>query len=89
MEVNVKKCKYMCFSRLSSTSGFYITNGAVLQLVNSFNNLGIVFDCKLGFRNHITSTVIKRWTKEFFDPYVIKQLFATLVRPIHEYGPVI
>ena len=73
-------------------------NGAVLELVNSFNDLEIIFDCKLDFRNHITTTVnkatcilglIKQWAKEFSDPYVIKQLFTTLVRPILEYGPII
>ena len=66
-----------------------------LELVNSFKDLRIIFNCKLDFRNHITSTVskatcilgfIKRWAKEFSDPYVTKQLFTTLVRPILEYG---
>lgn len=32
---------------------------------------------------------IKRWSKEFTDPYVTKRLFTTLVRPILEYGSVI
>ena len=82
MYVNVKKCKYMCFTRLSD---FYTMNGAVLEPVNFFNYLGIIFSCKLDFRNHITQTVskatcilrfIKRWAKELSDPYVTKQLFA-------------
>ena len=52
----------------------------------------------MDFSNHITSTfgkgtcilgVIKRWAKEFADPYVTKQLFTTLVRPSLEYRSVI
>ena len=57
MELKVKKFKYMCFTRSSPTNGFYKMNGDVLELVNSFNDLGIIFDRKLVFRNHITSTV--------------------------------
>ena len=75
---------------------FYNELELELELLNSFNDLGIVFDCKLNFRNHITSTVsivilgfIKRWAKEFSDLYVTKQLFTTLVRPILEYVSVI
>ena len=32
---------------------------------------------------------MKRWAKEFSDPYVTKTLFTSLVRPILEYGSVI
>ena len=60
----------MCLTTSPPTNGFYTINGAVLELVNFFNDLGIIFHCKLDFRNHITSTVckatcilgfIKRW----------------------------
>ena len=96
--MNVKKCKYMCFTRLYPTNGFYTMNGAIVDLVNSFNELGTIFNYKLDFRNHIISTAskvkcildfIKRWAKEFSDPYVIKQLFTNLVIPILEYESVI
>ena len=88
----------MCFTTSSPTNEFYTMIGAVLELVNAFNDLQIIFDCRLDFRNHITPTVneatciqgfIKRWAKEFSDPYVTKQLFTTLVLPILEYGSVI
>ena len=36
-------------------------NGAVLELVNSFIELGIIFDCKLDFRNHITAKLHVSW----------------------------
>lgn len=32
---------------------------------------------------------IKRWAKEFTDPYITKQLYMSLVRPILEYGSII
>ena len=47
MELNVKKWKYMCFTRLFATNGFYTMNCA--ELVNSFNDLGIIFDYNLDF----------------------------------------
>lgn len=98
MHLNVKKCKYMIFTRLSPINGRYIMNNAVLDLVDSFNDLGVLLDRKLDFKSHITLTVnkangvlgfIKRWAKEFSDPYTTKQLFTTLVRPILEYGSVV
>ena len=35
------KCKYIYFTRSSSTNEFYTMNGAVPELVNSFNDIGI------------------------------------------------
>ena len=91
MELNVKKCKYMCFKRSFPTNG-------TIELGNSFDDLGIIFVCKLGFKNHITSTVskatctlgfMKRWVKGFSDPYGTEPLFTTLFRPNLEYGSAI
>ena len=88
----------MCFTRSSPTNSFYTMNITALQLVNSFNDLGLIFNCKLNFRNHITLIVnkttcilrfIKRWAKKFSNSYVTKPLFTTLVRPTLDYGSVI
>ena len=49
----------MGFNRSSPINGFYIINVAVLEQVNSFIDLGIIFDCKVDFRYHITSSVSK------------------------------
>ena len=55
-------------------------------------------DRKLDFLGHISMIInrarstlgfIKRWAKEFSDPYVTKQLYMTLVRPILEYASII
>ena len=59
IELNVKKRKYICFTGSSPNNGFYTMNVTALQLVNSFNSLGIIFNCKFSFRNHITLIVNK------------------------------
>ena len=98
MDLNLNKCKHMCFSRSSTLTRQYNINGTVLSTVDSFVDLGILMDPKLNFNNHVISMVnkahgvlgfIKRWAKEFSDPYITKQLFTSLVRPILEYGSVV
>ena len=98
MDLNLNKCKHMCFSRNSFSIRHYYINGSVLSTVDSFVDLGILMDPKLNFNNHVISMVnkaygvlgfIKRWAKEFSDPYITKQLFTSLVRPILEYGSVV
>ena len=55
-------------------------------------------DTKLNFNNHINTTTskarsslgfVKRWCKEFNDPFTTKTLFVSLVRPVLEFGGVI
>ena len=65
MELNVKKFKYMCFTRLSATNGFYTMKGAVLELVNCFNDLGIFFNCKLDFKLHVSQDLSNDGLKVF------------------------
>lgn len=98
MKLNFKKCKYMCFFRKSHLKVKYFLGGFELDNVHTFTDLGILLDPKLNFIQHITLTVnkarsllgfIKRWAKEFDDPYITKQLFISLVRPVLEYGSII
>ena len=98
MELNLKKCKVMRFSRIDRIDSNYMLNNHKLVMVDTFLDLGILFDAKLTFIPHITSTVnkargtlgyIKRWSKEFKDPYITKTLYTSLVRPILEYGSII
>lgn len=98
MELNMKKCKYMRFWRRNCITVNYFLGGQQLELVHSFMDLGILLDVKLSFISHINMTVnkargvlafIKRWAKEFIDPYITKQLYTSLVRPILEYGSII
>lgn len=98
MELNLKKCKHMIFCRRGTISNNYIVSGTVLDTVSTFIDLGVLMDRKLDFLGHISMIVnrarstlgfIKRWAKEFSDPYVTKQLYMTLVRPILEYASII
>lgn len=98
MDLNINKCKYMVFTRSIPIDGRYIMNDLHLEMVTTFNDLGVILDKKLDFRNHVSKTTnkafgvlgfIKRWAKDFSDPYTTKQLFTTLVRPILEYGSVV
>lgn len=98
MELNHKKCNSMCFFRRSHLKVDYVLNGHTLNKVDAVSDLGIFLDAKLNFVQHISLTVnkarsvlgfIKRWAKEFNDPYITKQLYTSLVRPILEYGSII
>ena len=60
-----------------------------LEFVNSFVDLCILMDPKLNFINNINATIsktrsslgfVKRWSKEFNDPFTTKTLFVSLVR---------
>ena len=98
MELNVKKCKHMVYSRYAPQNFLYYINGNALETVKSFCDLGVLFDMKLTFNSHIQITVnkstgvlcfVKHWAKEFKDPYITKRLYTSLVRPILEYASVI
>ena len=97
LNLNSSKCKQMTFTRrpfLASPQSYQLC-GAPLLSVEQFNDLGVLMDTKLTFNAHIDRMVckshnvlglIKRWAKEFTDPYVTKLLFTSLVRPILEYA---
>ena len=98
MTLNLAKCKYMRFVRRNPLIVNYTINDYQLVRVDTFLDLGILLDSKLNFISHVTATVnkargvlgfVKRWSKEFNDPYVTKSLYMSLVRPILEYGSVI
>lgn len=66
-----------------------------MNKVDSFVDLGITCDSKLNFGLHVDFMVnransmlgfVKRWSKEFSDPYITKTLYMTFVRPILEYA---
>lgn len=98
LELNIKKCKHMTFFRSLKLDTSYNFNGATLEKVTSIIDLGILLDHQLKFCDHISMMVnkangvlgfIKRWSKEFTDPYITKQLYTSLVRPILEYGSIV
>lgn len=85
------------FKKIIAANDFFL-DGIKLEFVDSFVDLGILLDTKLDFISHINATAnkargvlafIKRWAKEFSDPYITRQLYISLVRPILEYGSLI
>ena len=98
LSLNCSKCKVMSFSRKPIIAHRYFLGQNLLIRTDSFNDLGILLDAKLSFNSHIEVMInkarsmlgfIKRWSKEFKDPYVTKRLYTALVRPILEYGSII
>ncbi|XP_075150974.1 uncharacterized protein LOC142225086 [Haematobia irritans] len=85
----------MTFSRRVCERTEYYIGNYKLDNVLRFNDLCVLLDSRLDFGPHIEECVnkakgvlgfIKRWSKEFVDPYLTKRLFTTLVRPILEYA---
>lgn len=98
MLLNLSKCKKMSFNRGKVIETSYMISENILENVSSFCDLGITLDPKLNFNSHIDACVsksssvlgfIKRWSREFDDPYLSKRLFTSLVRPILEYGSLV
>ena len=76
---------YAFFKQIISS---YRPIGPRLEFVNSFVDLGILMDPKLHFINHINATIskarsllgfVKRWCKEFNDPFTTNTLCVSLV----------
>ena len=63
----------------------YSTDGHDLETVSEHSDLGVIMDPRLRFDRHVNAIVckarsmlgfIKRWSKEFKDPYVTKLLYT-------------
>lgn len=97
LELNIAKCQTITHSRkrLPSVPRDYLIGGAPVGRVSLIRDLGVLCDRELDFRPHIDSILckansalgfVKRWSKEFSNPYVTKSLFVTFVRPLLEYA---
>lgn len=96
MEINVSKTKVITFTRRQSCILFdYKSNSTLLNRVDSIQDLGVVFDSKLKFNEHVSHSTakafavlgfIKRSTTFFTDIYALKSLYCSLVRSILEYA---
>ncbi|XP_075163026.1 uncharacterized protein LOC142235647 [Haematobia irritans] len=83
MCLNFGKCKKMTFFRSNALLTEYYIDNVKLEDVQIFNDLGVLFDRRLKFDSHVESIVsramstlgfIKRWSREFNDPYLSKHL---------------
>lgn len=73
----------------------YHLENHVLECVTEFKDLGVIYDHKFSFDNHIqyirkkasrTLSFIIRFSSEFKSVYTFIHLYITLVRPIVEYA---
>nr|CAH7756409.1 unnamed protein product [Callosobruchus chinensis] len=95
LQLNVSKCKTLTFTRKLLPSQFtYKINGLPLEQPCFVNDLGVVFDGKLTFKEHINKKVcdagkalgfVVRHCKYFFSPLCLKTLYCALVRSKLEY----
>jgi len=101
LKFNVKKCAVMTYSKKIYTNIIrfnYSMNGESLSRKTSIKDLGIIFDPKLSFVEHIISICksaysilgfIKRSGSFLQSPHSLKLLFDALVRSRLEYGSLI
>ncbi|XP_055622654.1 uncharacterized protein LOC129766177 [Toxorhynchites rutilus septentrionalis] len=98
MELNISKCKTITFTRRQSfISHDYVVCSAVIEnnAEISIKDLGVIFDTKLKFTEHINTVIgkgyavlgfIRRNSKSFRDPYTLKALYVSMVRSVSEYA---
>jgi hypothetical protein len=93
--LKVDKCKTITFSRTHYLLEFaYMLAGMVLDRVSSKNDLGVIMTKKMNFSEHVDVMIgkafvrrlIRRLSFEFRDPYTLKSLYTSLVRPKLEYA---
>ena len=92
MDINVGKTKVMCIGNRHPNHTFYL-EGAQLEEVTNFKDLGIIYDNRLTFSKHISSMASRCRAKSNFilksfstkNPALLFKLFVTYVRPIIEY----
>lgn len=99
LPLNVNKCSSMSFFRKKYPIDFvYAVDTCTLTKLTKIKDLGVIFNRTLTFDDHIDYTIsranailgfVKRWAKEFNDPYVTKSLYITFVRSILEYASVV
>ncbi|GBN84643.1 putative RNA-directed DNA polymerase from transposon BS [Araneus ventricosus] len=95
LHLNIEKCSILSYTRKSQPlNHVYKINDLVLSRSDSVTDLGIIFDTKLDFSQHINSMVskayrrlgiLKRKTKEFSSEIALKVLYYAHVRSSLEY----
>lgn len=100
MKLNVAKCKIVSYTKntVRFIDSTYHINGECLERETSMKDLGVIFDSKLNYSQHIemlhntclrTIGFIMRSCQDFKDPKTLIMLFNSLVRSKLEYCSVI
>lgn len=96
LKLNIKKCCYVSYTRKSSpTPSHYFVGNTLLQKVDSYKDLGVLFDCHLSFSNHInyictsasrTLGFVMRCCKYFNNTLLMRMLYFSFVVSRLEYA---
>lgn len=96
LDLNPSKCSVVTFTRKKNTiSSHYTLKGQKISKCDKIRDLGVIFDSKLLFDEHVDSIVKKasralgfvmRMSSCFKEAKTFKILFCTFVRSILEYG---
>ena len=87
-----------CTRKKSRIVHDYVVDDVSIQKMSVVKDLGVWLDEKLNYKHHMDVTVlrrnsvliiVKRFASEFQDPYVLKNLYYSLVRSLIEYGSVV
>ena len=99
LQLNISKCRVVSYSRKQDIITYsYNVNGILMERSQTFKDLGVVFDSKLAFIDHINTTVnsaskiygfIYRNCRRFSNVETIRLLFCSLVRSRLEYASLI
>lgn len=98
LKLNIKKCKIMSYSKKSTITYSYKLKDEIIDRVEIFRDLGVVFDTKLNFNHHIQHIVaqasknlgfILRMGHEFKNPKTLIILYNSFVRSKLEYASII
>ena len=99
LEINVKKCISITFTKKHNVRQDTISIGQqTVERCNQVRDLGVILDSELTFVEHYNNIIfkasnmlgfIKRFSFHFNDPYTIKTLYVTYVRPLLEYCSVV
>lgn len=99
LTLNINKCVFIVFSnKLNQSDVSYKINNITLNKMSTVKDLGVTFDSKLKFTQHIDNIVAKsyrclgfifRLTKKFKNTKCVNLLYNALVRSNLEYASII
>lgn len=98
LKLNINKCKVVCYGRDRSTQGNYhmtIENkDIILEQVDHFKDLGVIFDNHLSFQHHSNEKINKAYSIlgiikrnfTYLTPEALVQIYKSMVRSHLEYA---
>lgn len=99
LDLNIPKCNVLSFTRRHNILLYqYQINNEVLNRINKFKDLGVVFDQKFTFNDHILDIIAKSYNsygfiyrncKEFTNLRTLQLLYCSLIRTRLEYAALI